>query len=84
MPIYEFKCECGHGIEVILPLMDRNKPQYCPKCGGKIERILSVPQPPVMAQYGGDMALKSLNSKEGAFPNRYYSKAAASKAAAGL
>ena len=43
MPLYEYKCEaCGNQFEKIQkfsdPLVDA-----CPKCGGKVEKLLSSP-----------------------------------------
>ncbi|HEY0875907.1 MAG TPA: FmdB family zinc ribbon protein [Vicinamibacterales bacterium] len=43
MPLYEYKCEaCGNRFEKIQkfsdPLVDA-----CPKCGGKVEKLLSSP-----------------------------------------
>lgn len=85
MAIYEYKCDCGWGMELILPFEDMDKPQLCLECGKRAKRILSVMQPPVMKITGNDMALTSLNSKEGAFPpNRYYAKEMEKRVAAGL
>lgn len=85
MAIYEYKCICGNKAERILPFTGMGTPQYCNVCDKGMTKVLSVMQPPVMAKTGADMALATLNSKEGAFPpGRPYTKAFEKKVAAGL
>lgn len=38
MPIYEFKCQCGNEVDLMLPVDDRNKAQKCPECKKSMER----------------------------------------------
>ena len=41
MPIYEYACQkCGHVVEVFQKINDKG-PGKCPKCGGKLARVLS-------------------------------------------
>lgn len=42
MPLYEFRCENGHILEVRLGFEDK-KPDTCPECGVKLSRVWSVP-----------------------------------------
>ena len=43
MPLYEYKCEaCGHRFEKIVKFSDPPL-DACPKCGGKVEKLLSSP-----------------------------------------
>ena len=43
MPIYEFECKkCKAHSEVFQKLNDK-QPTKCPKCGGKLERLVSAP-----------------------------------------
>src|ERR1041385_4045266 len=43
MPIYEFECtKCKAHTEVFQKLNDK-QPTKCPKCGGKLERLISAP-----------------------------------------
>lgn len=45
MPIYEFKCvECEKDIELLLDMDERDKPQECKDCGGKLNRLISLPR----------------------------------------
>jgi len=68
MPIYEFCCECGKEKEVILPVQERNELQIC-VCGKAMQRKMSVPLPAIFVPTGKGMALDSLNSKKGGFPD---------------
>lgn len=77
MPIYEYQCGCENEREVLLPLQD-TKPQIC-ECGKVMKRRLSLSSF-VMKQTGNQMALDTLNSKQG-MPNRWW-KASAEKATA--
>jgi len=40
MPLYEYKCEFGHIIEVSQKL-DEKPLEVCPKCRGKIKKVYS-------------------------------------------
>jgi putative FmdB family regulatory protein len=41
MPIYEYACKkCGNVLEVFQKLNERG-PKACPKCKGKVERVIS-------------------------------------------
>lgn len=43
MPIYEYECrDCGHRFERLQKVTDR-KVRTCPKCKGKVERLVSAP-----------------------------------------
>jgi len=43
MPLYEYKCEaCGNRFEKIVKFSDPPL-ETCPKCGGKVEKLLSSP-----------------------------------------
>ena len=43
MPLYEYKCEaCGHRFEKFVKFSDPPL-DACPKCGGKVEKLLSSP-----------------------------------------
>jgi len=43
MPIYEFECKkCGAHTEVFQKMNDK-QPTKCPKCGGRLERMVSAP-----------------------------------------
>ncbi len=43
MPLYEFECEaCAHRFERIQKFSDPT-PDACPKCGGKVAKLLSSP-----------------------------------------
>lgn len=49
MPIYEYRCkECGHIFERLTLRKDNEGEVKCPKCDGAAEKIMSVPQEPVM------------------------------------
>jgi putative FmdB family regulatory protein len=43
MPLYEYRCEaCGNRFEKIVKFSDPPL-EACPKCGGKVEKLLSSP-----------------------------------------
>jgi putative FmdB family regulatory protein len=43
MPIYEFECtKCKAHTEVFQKMNDK-QPTKCPKCGGRLERLVSAP-----------------------------------------
>lgn len=45
MPIYTYKClGCGYREEALLPLSERDNPDFCcDKCGDQMRRIMDVP-----------------------------------------
>jgi putative FmdB family regulatory protein len=43
MPIYEYKCaQCHSTVEVLQKAKDK-PPQKCPKCGGRLVKLISSP-----------------------------------------
>lgn len=49
MPVYEYKCgKCGHIFEKLVLQEKEEEELRCPKCKGKVERVMSVPQEPVI------------------------------------
>jgi len=65
MPLYEYKCSaCGNLFEKIVKFSDPPL-ETCPKCGGKVEKLLSSPaiQFKGSGWYINDYAKKS--SKDG-------------------
>jgi putative FmdB family regulatory protein len=40
--LYEYRCAKGHSIEIFHP-MDETPEVVCDQCGGKAERVLSMP-----------------------------------------
>lgn len=43
MPLYEYVCEeCGYRFEVIQRFYDEPL-KTCPKCGGKVNKVISAP-----------------------------------------
>ena len=91
MPIYEYRCKCGCEKEELLLVEDRNKPQTC-KCGETMLLKFSVPCLTLSLRFtaegkafqGRDMALDSLNSKSGGFPQGRFKAGAQKRVAAGL
>ena len=65
MPLYEYQCECGNEKEVLLPF--QHPEQIC-KCGKVMQRKMSHSNF-TMKPYARNMALDSLNSKGGGFPD---------------
>jgi len=62
MPIYVYRCpKCSIEEEIILPINDRDETRL--HCDTVMNRVISIPQPPIMKPTGNDMALDSLNSK---------------------
>ncbi|MCP4640635.1 MAG: zinc ribbon domain-containing protein [bacterium] len=47
MPLYEYKCECGHTFEVLRPTFEGtarrglDRHAECPKCGIFAKRVIS-------------------------------------------
>ena len=41
MPIYEYRCSCGHQFEKLSRINESSK-QICPQCGGEAKKIFSV------------------------------------------
>ena len=81
MPLYEYECECENGREVLLPFRD-NQPQIC-ECGKTMRRKMSL-STFTLKQYGGQMALDTLNDKHGGVPNKWWKAGAEQAAASGL
>ena len=67
MPLYEYHCECNNEKEVKLSFQDADLPQVC-ECGKVMRKKMSISSF-VMKPTGRGMALDSLNSKSGGFPN---------------
>jgi len=67
MPLYEYQCGCGKGEDILLSFQEADQPQLC-KCGKVMQRKISLPSF-VMKQTGNQMALDSINSKRGGFPD---------------
>lgn len=67
MPVYEYRCVCGSEKEVRLSFEEINVPQVCDTCGTSLKRKVSVSNF-AMKPTGKGMALDSLNSKWGGFP----------------
>lgn len=47
MPLYEYKCKCGHAFADVYKINDRLKPTEdpCKECGETtVERVLSAPR----------------------------------------
>lgn len=43
MPIYEYLCpKCEKEFELMRPLSEADKPAFCPLCGTKAEKLVSV------------------------------------------
>lgn len=83
MPIYEYHCVCGNEKEVRLSFEEMNLPQVCDACGKSLKRKMSAPHF-VMKLTGKGMALDSLNSKWGGFPEGASKAKAQQWAAKGL
>jgi hypothetical protein len=83
MPVYEFFCECGKREDMYCPV-ERRDNQVCDVCGGIMRRKLSILSQPIIRQTGNEMALASLNSKHGGFPNDRYKADSVRGTVAGL
>ncbi len=64
MPLYEYQCGCGEEKDILLSF--QHLEQVC-KCGKVMQRKVSLSSF-TMKPYAGQMALDSLNSKGGGFP----------------
>jgi len=84
MPIYEYQCVCGNEQDLRRSVDERNSPVACAVCGKGMSLQWSVSAPPVMKQTGRGMALDSLNTKLGGFPDGHWKASATRAAAAGL
>lgn len=63
MPIYIYRCpKCSIEEEAVLPIDNRDDARL--HCGEVMQRIMTVPQPPIIKKTGRDMALESLNSRD--------------------
>ena len=67
MPLYEYQCGCGNEKEILLPFGDADQPQIC-ECGKVMQRKMST-YSFTHKQSGRQMALDSLNSRAGGFPD---------------
>ena len=77
MPLYEYKCECGNGREILLPY-NADSPRLC-SCGKVMQKIISLPTIGVGTEllytrdgksaFARQMALDTINSKDGGFPS---------------
>jgi len=77
MPIYDFRCpKCGAREEVWLQVAHRNESQIH-SCGTVMERLISLPQSPIIKQTANDITLTSLNSKETSHMKSYVKQLAA-------
>lgn len=64
MPLYNYKCpKCLVSEESYCKVEERNIPKFH-LCGCAMDRIISLPQMPIIRQSGNEMALNSLNSKD--------------------
>jgi hypothetical protein len=62
MPIYVFQCpNCEIVEDVVLPITRRDTIRFH-LCGCEMQRLIGLPQPPIMKQTATDMALGSLNN----------------------
>ncbi|MEO7970540.1 MAG: zinc ribbon domain-containing protein [bacterium] len=43
MPIYEFECKKCKAHSEVFQKMNDKQPTKCPKCGGRLERLISAP-----------------------------------------
>jgi len=61
MPIYEYRCpKCDKETELILPVGERNTPQYC-SCGEAMTRLMSVPQPAIFIVNNRERLVNTMN-----------------------
>ncbi|MGI5876305.1 MAG: FmdB family zinc ribbon protein [Dethiobacteria bacterium] len=42
MPIYEFRCECGHQFEKLCKVNEQRSSYPCPECEGEARRVMST------------------------------------------
>ena len=62
MPIYVFRCpQCGKIDEVLLSPEQMYEPRQC--CM-EMQRLMTMPQPPIMKKTANDWTLDSLNSRD--------------------
>lgn len=83
MPIYEYRCVCGSEKEIRLSFKEMSVPQICEVCGTPMQRLMSVFHS-IMKPTGREMALDSLNSKGGGFPEGQTKAGAQQAVARGL
>lgn len=57
MPQYDFFCKCGHHVEVICSIEDRNSPVCCPKCQERMSRAISLTAP---VQWSGPLNVSNI------------------------
>ncbi|HVO76055.1 MAG TPA: FmdB family zinc ribbon protein [Ignavibacteriaceae bacterium] len=52
MPTYEYKCaQCGNKFEIFQP-MNADPVKTCPKCGGKVKRLIGSGAGPIFKGSG--------------------------------
>ncbi|MFA6596723.1 MAG: FmdB family zinc ribbon protein [Ignavibacteriaceae bacterium] len=52
MPTYDYKClECNHNFETFQSMKDEHLTE-CPKCGGKIKRLIGAGSSPIFKGTG--------------------------------
>ena len=55
MPIYQYTCPaCGFSKEVVKPMSEIDRPEYCPKCQAPQERIIQPSGGIPFTQYMSD------------------------------
>lgn len=65
MPIYSFCCPtCEVNEDVLMPVERRDTTRFH-LCGCKMQREMTIPQPPIMVDTGRDKTLNVLNNKNG-------------------
>jgi len=67
MPLYEYRCECEEEKDILLSFGEADQSQIC-KCGKVMQRKMSLSSFK-MKPIGSQMALDSLNSRSGGFPD---------------
>ncbi len=67
MPLYEYQCGCGNEKEIKLSFSEFDQPQVC-ECGNIMRHKMSAYSFTFKAT-GNQMALDSINSKGGGFPD---------------
>ncbi len=67
MPLYEFMCECGNEKDILLSFGEADQSQTC-ECGEVMQRKVSLSSF-TFKPYARNMALDSINSKGGGFPD---------------
>jgi putative FmdB family regulatory protein len=50
MPIYEFACSGCGAFEFSRPMVEAAAPAWCPRCGGRAQRVFSPPRLTLLAK----------------------------------